>query len=71
MTEQLILWLDTESIKNLILTFLGGVITGIIMWWSSKTLAEKIDTLKDGAKIVEDGKIEPSELESFVNEHVK
>lgn len=66
--------IDTSTLGTALLTFLGGLVSGIIIktefWWNSKSPAEKIDTIQDGMKIIEDGKIEPAEIEEFSKEHL-
>lgn len=62
--------IDMETIKTILITFFSGLLTGLLIWWRSKSPAEKIDTIQDGMKIIEDGKIEPAEIEEFSKEHL-
>ena len=47
----------------------AGILAVILIWWKTKPTPEKIDTIEDGMKILEDGKVTPTELKEFCEEH--
>ena len=66
--------IDTTTIGTAVVTFIGGLLSGIVLrtkfWWSAKTTAQKKALVDDALTAFQDGKLTIDETRNIINKHM-